>query len=108
MVYPMGLKIGGQFGGEEASNLEEGDLPLENNRPPGGQMMKSLWFVVPQNKGAFKGLVGREGEGGRGGDRENLSDFSLLLLSPFSSPLWAVGVCALEQVLLTEGLAGIC
>lgn len=95
----MGLKIGGQSGREEASSLEEGDLPLENNRPPGGQMMKSLWSVVPQNKGAFKGL------GGRGEDRENLSVFfSPAPESPLSFPhSQAVGVCILEQVLFMRG-----
>lgn len=78
VVDPMGLKMGGSVwwrGGHWF--LEEGDLPIGNNRPPGGQMMKSLWFVVPQNKGGFfKGLVGRE-EGGRGEERQNLSDFFL-------------------------------
>lgn len=103
----MGLKIGGQSGGEEASSLEEGDLPLENNRPPGGQMMKSLWSVVPQNKGAFKGLVGREEEGGRGEDKRTSLIFSLLLLSPpLSFPhSRAGGVCILEQVLFMRGPA---
>lgn len=53
VVDPMGLKIGGQFGGEEASSLEEGDLPLENNRPPGGQMMKSLWVCGATKQRGF-------------------------------------------------------
>ena len=42
----------GRFGEEEASSFQkEGDLSLENNGPPGGQIRQSFWFVVPQNKG---------------------------------------------------------
>lgn len=58
-------------------------------------MMKSLWFVVPQNKGTFKGLGGRGKKRVREERRENLSDFSLPAHeSPSPPPPDSWGLCS--------------
>lgn len=103
MVDPMGLKIGGSIWWRRGLWFFRRVTSLENNRSPGGQIMKSLWFVAPQNKGAFKGLVGREEE--RREEREHLFNFLSQLLSPFF-PSRQLGVCVLEQVSFMEGLPG--